>query len=347
MVTFRKSDRSPVTDLAFNLCDTNLSSPNTPQMKIKKINYESDSPSPPLVKKNLWTTDSPPSPRSCPPDSGTPLTSITNKTKGKFGGRSLTRCATEPSDLEANKENIPLTKLRRRYPNEDVDSSPSKLGLKERLGHSPMIQSPGKDQPNAFHSIKPFSQKRPIFAVLEDENSMDSGFSSQSQPFEELRQRKKSRCEENAATPMDDILTQISPSKEGCVALQMSPCSKQASETSSKDDGFDVFFFANTQSSESMDSLPEIPEEEEDPPSSPTKAKNGFQKPSTKSLLTLQDNNKSFLNRRSSSNSAPSGQRSLKRSQSMIDRAFVENSPLARNEYNNRFKRPDAPEDQR
>ena len=90
---------SPMTDLAYNLCDTSLSSGQTPVIDIKKklsMDYES-SPSP----SSSHGTSS---------DSGTPLSSITNKPKGR-SGRTMVRSFTAPSHdfLESDKENIPVT----------------------------------------------------------------------------------------------------------------------------------------------------------------------------------------------------------------------------------------------
>ncbi len=298
---------SPVTDLAFNLCDTSLSSPNTPQMIIKKKLTMDDESSPS------------PSTSHCSSDSGTPLTTITNKPKGRFGARSITRCPTEPNDLEANKENIPLTQL---------ISSPCKMAdspsnLKDRKSFNRMIQSPEKEK------TKTLSQKRPLFTVLEDENSKDSGYSSQ--PLEEDRHRKKSRCD--AENSLEDILADCSPSKEGLTVLQRSPCSKQTSKASS--DGFDV---------ESLDSLAEMPEEEDEEDSSYT---NSFSALLKKEILSS-STEKNSLVRRSSCNSSPSpsGQRSIRRALSMIDKPSSledERSPLSRNEFKAGFKRPEAP----
>lgn len=304
---YRKTDMSPVTDLAFNLCDTSLSSPNTPQMIIKKKLTMDDESSPS------------PSTSHCSSDSGTPLTTITNKPKGRFGARSITRCPTEPNDLEANKENIPLTQL---------ISSPCKMAdspsnLKDRKSFNRMIQSPEKEK------TKTLSQKRPLFTVLEDENSKDSGYSSQ--PLEEDRHRKKSRCD--AENSLEDILADCSPSKEGLTVLQRSPCSKQTSKASS--DGFDV---------ESLDSLAEMPEEEDEEDSSYT---NSFSALLKKEILSS-STEKNSLVRRSSCNSSPSpsGQRSIRRALSMIDKPSSledERSPLSRNEFKAGFKRPEAP----
>ena len=298
---------SPVTDLAFNLCDTSLSSPNTPQMIIKKKLTMDDESSPS------------PSTSHCSSDSGTPLTTITNKPKGRFGARSITRCPTEPNDLEANKENISLTQL---------ISSPCKMAdspsnLKDRKSFNRMIQSPEKEK------TKTLSQKRPLFTVLEDENSKDSGYSSQ--PLEEDRHRKKSRCD--AENSLEDILADCSPSKEGLTVLQRSPCSKQTSKASS--DGFDV---------ESLDSLAEMPEEEDEEDSSYT---NSFSALLKKEILSS-STEKNSLVRRSSCNSSPSpsGQRSIRRALSMIDKPSSledERSPLSRNEFKAGFKRPEAP----
>jgi len=311
---YRKTDMSPVTDLAFNLCDTSLSSPNTPQMIIKKkltMDYES-SPSP--------------SSSHCSSDSGTPLTSITNRPKGRLmgSGRSITRCPTEPLDLEANKENIPMTKLM--SPCKTADSPST---LKDRKSFNRMIHSPEKEKINTFQSNKTISQKRPLFTVLEDENSKDSGYSSQ--PLEEDRHRKKSRCDmENS---LEDILADCSPSKEGLAVLQRSPCSKQTSKASS--DGFDV---------ESLDSLPEMPEEEDEEDSSYT---NSFSALLQKEILSSSTSSNSFLTRTSCiSSPSPSGPRSIRRALSMIAKPTCleeERSPLSRNEFKAGFKRPEAP----
>jgi len=309
---YRKTDMSPVTDLAFNLCDTSLSSPNSPQIFIKKkltMDYES-SPSP--------------SSSHCSSDSGTPLASITNKPKGRPGARSITRCPTAPMDLEANKENIPHTKLMS-SPCKTADSPST---LKDRKSFGRLVHSPEKEKAKSFQSSKTTSQKRPLFIVMEDENSKDSGYSSQ--PLEEDRHRKKSRCD--AESSMEDILAGCSPSKEGLALLQRSPCSKQTSKTSS--DGFDV---------DSLDSLSEIPEEDDEESSSNV---NSFSALLENKILSSSTTDNS-LTRRSSCDSSPSpsGQRSIRRALSMIDKpsCLDERSPISRNELKAGFKRPEEP----
>jgi len=243
--------RSPMTDLAFDLKDTCLSSGKSPDIK-KKLTMDYDSsPSP------CSSTASHPS-----LDDSTPLSTITNKPKVR-SGRSLTKCYTEPSPIfsDSNKENVPLPFVNTNSPLKN--SSPYKpydsplQGLRERraVSYYPIIQSPNsvKAQPCGFPNAatKSISQKRPLFKILdnEDDNSRDSGYASQ--PTEEVRVRKKSRCEPSSMT---DIYANCSPSKDeedGVTPICQSPSNK-----SSKSDGFDVAC------------LFDIPEEEkEDSPS--------------------------------------------------------------------------------
>ena len=83
------------------------------------------------------------------------------------------------------------------------------------MSYYPIIQSPNsvKAQPSGFPNAatKSISQKRPLFKILdnEDDNSRDSGYASQ--PTEEVRVRKKSRCEPSSMT---DIYANCSPSKD-------------------------------------------------------------------------------------------------------------------------------------
>ena len=91
-----------MTDLAFDLKDTCLSSGKSPDIK-KKLTMDYDSsPSP------CSSTASHPSLDESHP-SLTPLSTITNKPKIR-SGRSLTKCYTEPSPIfsDSNKENVPL-----------------------------------------------------------------------------------------------------------------------------------------------------------------------------------------------------------------------------------------------
>ena len=123
-----------MTDLAYNLCDTSLSSGQTPVIDIKKklsMDYES-SPSP----SSSHGTSS---------DSGTPLSSITNKPKGR-SGRTMVRSFTAPSHdfLESNKENIPVTikygLSPGKSPSKPIDSP---LALKDRKSiFRKVVQSP-------------------------------------------------------------------------------------------------------------------------------------------------------------------------------------------------------------
>ena len=87
-----------MTDLAFDLKDTCLSSGKSPDIK-KKLTMDYDS------------SPSPCSSAASHPslDDSTPLSTITNKPKVR-SGRSLTKCYKEPSPIfsDSNKENVPL-----------------------------------------------------------------------------------------------------------------------------------------------------------------------------------------------------------------------------------------------
>jgi len=239
--------RSPMTDLALDFKDACLSSGKSPEIK----------------KKLTMDYDSSPSPCSSTASSdSTPLSTITNKPKIR-SGRSLTKCWTEPSPIfsDSNKENVPLPFVNTNSPMKS--SSPFKpydsplQGLRERKGaaYQTIIQSPTsvKAQVSGLSNLtaKSLAQKRPLFKILdnEDDNSRDSGYASQ--PTEEVRVRKKSRCEPSS---MSDIYANCSPSKDEEDGV--SPICQSPSNKSSKSDGFDVAC------------LFDIPEEEkEDSPS--------------------------------------------------------------------------------
>ena len=222
---------SPMTDLAINLCDTSLGSGLTPLPDIKK--------------KLAMDYDSSPSSS----DSSTPLSSITNKPKGR---KPLMRSITLPFDLgESNKENIPHSRQSPcKSPFKHLVDSP--LTLKERKSSTAnfqkILQSPESLSSNKTSSIgRTGSMKRNMFAMYEDEDSKDSGYSSQ--PLADARARKKSRKEEDTDS-MEKILANCSPSKEdGFAPLSTSPNSKS---TKSSSDGFD------------LETLPEMSDEEEE-----------------------------------------------------------------------------------
>merc|ERR1712045_435000 len=89
--------------------------------------------------------------------------------------------------------------------------------------------------------------KRNMFAMYEDENTRDSGYSSQ--PLPTVQARKKSRLEDNTES-MEKILANCSPSKEdGFAPLSVSPNSKSSKSSC---DGFD------------LETLPEMSDEEEE-----------------------------------------------------------------------------------
>lgn len=315
----KSTDLSPMTDLAFNLCDTSLSS-GTPNLIIKKkltMDYES--------------SPSPSSSHDHSSDSGTPLAAITNKPKGRPGARSIVRCATAPTDFkESNKENIPLMSFKTgsplKSPSKCVDSP---LALKDRMK---IIQSP--DKTKSFQVAKPFSQKRPLFKVLEDdESSRDSGYSSQ--PLEEVRLRKKSRCESQSQTEvqspsMEDILADCSPSKEGFSFLSRSPSSKSSKANS---DGFEL---------DSLGTLPEMPEEENEESPSLT-----FASLLEKRILSSPRDN--FSRKTTSNTSSPVRNKfSFRRALSMVDQpspsCLNSESPVSRNsDPKAGFKRPEPP----
>jgi len=296
LIGYRKTDMSPVTNLAHNLFDTNLSTPPSLKLTKKKLSMDlfmESSPSPGV------STDSP-----------SPLTSITNKIKGRLGGRVITRHRTAPDDLEANKENIPVPMFADSPCKVEQDpcnfnflkSSWNLMGDSSRV-----IQSPAKEKTIHVQAGNIVSQKRPLFNVLEDENSKDSGYSSQ--PIEDNRHRKKSRCDPE--TSMEDIYADVSPSKEGLTVLQRSPCSKPTSKASS--DGFGCVAY-----------LDSFPEEDEESPSP------------RKKITSADDLIQNSLIKRSPSKlfTSPSGMRKLKKSVSMIDHS----SPCSR--YSNSFKEP-------
>ena len=234
-----------MTDLAINLCDTSLNSGLTPLPDIKK--------------KLAMDYDSSPSPHSSldrSSDSRTPLSSITNKEKRS---RPIMRSFTAPLDLgESNKENIP--QVRHSPSKSPLKLMDSPLTLKERkpsifqkVLQSPesknkisSLQSPEYKNKNKISSLgRTGSMKRNMFSLYEDdENSRDSGYSSQ--PLAEVQARKKSRKDDES---MDKILANCSPSKEdGFAPLSASP----SKSTKSSSDGFD------------LETLPEMSDEEEE-----------------------------------------------------------------------------------
>jgi len=176
---------SPVTNLAHNLFDTNLSTP--PSLKLTK------------KRLSLDNCESSPSPRVS--SSASPLKAITNKFLGKSGSRGITKHRTAPHDLEANKENIPVPMFEDSPCKVEPDPKEYKLKMskefklkmsswRDRMGPSSrIVQSPEKEKIIPIQAGNTVSQKRPLFNVVDDENSKDSGYSSQ--PIEDNRHRKK------------------------------------------------------------------------------------------------------------------------------------------------------------
>ena len=171
---------------------------------------------------------------------------------------------------------------------------------------SRIVQSPEKEKIIPIQAGNTVSQKRPLFNVVDDENSKDSGYSSQ--PIEDNRHRKKSRCDPE--TSMEDIYADVSPCKEGLTVLQRSPSRKQTSKASS--DGFGCVSY-----------LDSFPEEDEDCPS-PTNKITSADGLIQNSLITRP---------RSHLYSSP-GTKKLRKSVSMIEHS----SPRSR--YSCSFKEP-------
>jgi len=240
----------------------------------------------------------------------------------------MIRSFTTPSHefAESNKENIPITSKYALSPGKSpckpIDSP---LALKDRKTvFRKVVQSPEASSKLPVMNNKSLSQKRPLFQVMqEDENSRDSGYSSQ--PLVEERNRKKSR--QDAESPsMADILANCSPSKEdGFAPLSTSPSSKSSRSIS---DGFDL---------DSLETLPEMPEDEEDTePSS-------FSSLLEKKILAPRNDN-FFLQRASSNTSSPvKGKFAIRRAMSMVENSspscLTSESPISSKD----FKKPELP----
>lgn len=296
---------SPMTDLAINLCDTSLNSGFTPLPDIKK--------------KLAMDYDSSPSPHSSldrSSDSGTPLSSITNKLKRS---RPIMKSFTAPFDLgESNKENIPHSRPSpTKSPLKMLDPfSPSKLKERKSNTFQKILQSPESlSSITKSSSIgRSGSMKRNMFAMYEDdENSRDSGYSSQ--PLIDIRARKKPRKDDDDS--MDKILANCSPSKEdGFAPLSASPNNKS---TKSSSDGFD------------LETLPEMSDEEEE--ESGGKYSSLFSK---KILIPRQENKLVRPFQSYSCSSSPSqNPLPLRRTMSCLN----SDSPISRES----FKRPEPP----
>ena len=291
-----------MTDLAINLCDTSLGSGSTPLPDIKK--------------RLAMDYDSSPSPHSSldrSSDSSTPLSSIGNKPKGR---KTFMRSLTAPLDLgESNKENIPHCRQSpSKSPLKPLLDSPS--SLKERKTSSAtfqkILQSPESLGSNKTSSIvRSGSMKRPnMFALYEDEDSKDSGYSSQ--PLADARAKKKSRTEVDPDY-MKKVLANCSPSKEdGFAPLSTSPNSKS---TKSSSDGFD------------LETLPEMSDEEE----SGGKYSSLF----SATILISRDQNKLAKPFQSYSRPSSPVKNPLRRAQSCLNA----DSPISREA----FKRPEPP----
>lgn len=239
---------SPMTDLAFNLHDTSLSSGLTPvQDSKKKLSMDSDSTPSPHTSGSFN-------------DSNTPLSSITNKPKRVIACGRLTalKSISTSRDLgENNKENIPLIQHNILPPcnRSPLKLADSPLGLKPRKSplsfkHSISPNKAIKTSPNKTVPRRSLSVKRPMFTVLEDdESSRDSGFLSQ--PMNDENASKKPR--QDLPCSMDDILSDCSPGKEGVTPLADSPKDNKSMDfVSTTSDGFD------------LDTLSSISEEETD-----------------------------------------------------------------------------------
>jgi len=328
---------SPMTDLALNLCDTTLRSGLTPTAitlpRRLSMDLMDSADSPKLRHGALERSLS---------DSGTPLSSITNKPKRTI--------LSDPNRLTAlksinvlgdvsNKENIPVGKQSilvspsKRSPFKPVDSP---LGLKSRKspsGGGCLVFSPGKRSPGKG-CARSAAVKRPMFTVLEeDEESRDSGYSSQSsQPGGQNRVKKKLR-RDGSPTPssIEAIYSNCSPNKvqeEGLVPLVQSPTVKHHSSASSScstlmSDGF------------GLDALSSISEEEDT--ESP--------RLNLTSLLSnrMVPSNKVGIEKLGSSNQAFLARQPFRRSQSLFNPAVSpadadSDSPISR--YSAGFKRP-------
>lgn len=294
-----------MTDLAINLCDTSLGSGLTPLPDIKK--------------RLAMDYDSSPSPHSSldrSSDSSTPLSSITNTNKPK-SRKPFMRSLTAPLDLgESNKENIPHCRTSPgKIPLKQLLDSPSTLkDRKSTTSFQKILQSPEPLGSSKTSSIgRTGSMKRNMFAMHEDEDSKDSGYSSQ--PMTDARARKKSRIEDPDS--MKEILANCSPSKEdGFAPLSTSPSSKS---TKSSSDGFD------------LETLPEMSDEEEAASGGGNKYSSLF----SNTILMSRDQNKLAKPFQSYSRPSSPPKNPLRRAQSCLNA----DSPISREA----FKRPEPP----
>lgn len=171
----------------------------------------------------------------------TPLSSITNRparTKLGFSTDRLTSLKALSRDLSpGNKENVVPTAHPALF-------SPDKRG--KQLMKSPCLGelgSPGQAAEEAARRAKSVgglarrrSVKRPVFPAegLEDTDSLDSGYGSQSLP-----EAKRRRSQEAVGESMEEMLAGCSPGKEGLAALPESPEAKEVDEVM-EGEGFSV-----------------------------------------------------------------------------------------------------------
>jgi len=226
----------------------------------------------------------------------TPLSSITNRparTKLGFSTDRLTSLKALTRDLSpGNKENVVPTAHPALF-------SPDKRG--KQLMKSPCLGelvSPGKAEAAARRGksagglVRRRSVKRPVFPVdgLEDTDSLDSGYGSQSLP-----EAKRRRSQDAVGESMEEMLAGCSPGKEeGLAALPESPEAKEVEEAM-EGEGFSVCV---------LGTVPEEQEEGEGPrrlnsmsfldnkmllPSRPLPAAAASQRPTFRRALSMLD----------------------------------------------------------
>lgn len=247
---------SPMTDLAHNLHSSRLDMTPSPGLDSKRrlsLDFlDSSDCTPNPLDSSGASNDSPaPMPRC----DSTPLSSITNKparTKLGFTSRLTTLKTVLRDTSPSDKENL--------APIHNGLFSPGKRLHCGKLARSPSLalktSSPAKEEVGLKRAKSLLgvegglqrrrSVKRPMFSVLdeEDSSSRDSGYNSQQLEVAELeeRQRKKSRAEEQEpGESLQQMLADCSPGKEeGFAALPESPEAKVEQEPELHTDGFDV-----------------------------------------------------------------------------------------------------------
>lgn len=258
--TFRKAldnsgvGFSPMTGLALNLSDTSLGTPSPIQDSKRRLSMDDSSSSSSSPCSTISDKSS--------EKSGTPLTSISNRStvKRSYGSSSQSRLThlkniTNRDFSAENKENFPVfSPTKCRSPSKFYGSSPLKTKQGSIAG-SPVrasqkvhinVLSPLKEV--ALLNKKTTALKRPIFNILDDEDSSsrDSGYNSQ--PLEGLAEldEDSNPSKKRSRTHLDEILENCSPGKEeeGIAPLVESPKEVNSPvkvESSRKfSDGFDI-----------------------------------------------------------------------------------------------------------